>query len=83
MNYRAKHYRYHRRKRGAKLAKLMRAVAMLLLAIGIIITIGATGASDCNVALADVMSNLKSGMQFVASGAILEGMSWLVEVLTC
>ena len=78
-----KYYRSQRRKRGARIAKVLRAVACIIVLAGVLLVIGAAGFSDCFGPLAVVLKNTASGMVLVAEGGTVAGAAWIVEALTC
>lgn len=83
MDYRAKHKRYQRRKKGAKAAKLLRILGGIAIAIGMILVIGAVGSSDCFGPIKVALENASKGITLLVNGLAINGVAWAVEALTC
>ena len=78
-----KYYRSQRRKRGARIAKLLKIAAFIIILAGVLLVIGAAGFSDCFGPLAVVLKNTASGVTLLAEGGTVAGAAWIVEALTC
>ena len=83
MNRMKKYYRSQRRKRGARIAKVLRAVSCIIVLAGVLLMIGSAGYSDCFGPLAVVLKNAASGVVLLAEGGTVAGAAWIIEALTC
>lgn len=83
MDYRAKHKRYQRRKKGAKAAKLLRILGGIAIVIGLILVVGSVGYSECLGPIKVALENATKGIALLINGAAINGAAWAVEALTC
>lgn len=83
MNTRAKKYfRSQRRKRDARIAKTLKAVAAMIAVAGFLIIVGAAGSIECFTPIAVAMKNFFSGALLLIEGGTLAGAAWIVEALS-
>lgn len=82
MNRAKKYFRSQRRKRGARIAKTLKAASAIIAVAGFLMIIGAAGSSDCFGSIAVAMKNVFSGALLLIEGGTLAGAAWIIEALT-